>query len=108
MIADKEENRIKFCAAGDPAAVDGNDGVALVATDRQPEHGEDRHHGQRAGQEQQDGGGDHHHLLYDDHQVVADDATTVLRRAVKLAQGGLLVSIGPSQRHGTGDRAAQV
>ena len=57
MIADKEENRINFCAAGDPAAVDGNDGVALVAADRQPEHGEDRHHGQGAGQEQQDGGG---------------------------------------------------
>ena len=64
MIADKEENRINFCAAGDPAAVDGDDGVALVAADRQPEHGEDRHHGQGAGQEQQDGGGDHHHLLF--------------------------------------------
>ena len=64
MIADKEENRINFCAAGDPAAVDGNDGVALVAADRQPEHGEDRHDGQGAGQEQQDGGGDHHHLLF--------------------------------------------
>ena len=63
MIADKEENRINFCAAGDPAAVDGNDGVALVAADRQPEHGEDRHDGQGAGQEQQDRGGDLHHLL---------------------------------------------
>ena len=41
-------------------------------------------------------------------EVVTDDATVVLRRAVKLAQGGLLVSIGPSQRQGEGNRAAQV
>ena len=41
-------------------------------------------------------------------EVVTDDATVVLRRAVKLAQGGLLVSIGPSQRQGEDSRAAQV
>ena len=41
-------------------------------------------------------------------EVVTDDATVVLRRAVKLAQGGLLVSIGPSQRQAEGNRAAQV
>ena len=41
-------------------------------------------------------------------EVVTDDATVVLRRAVKLAQGGLLVSIGPSQRHGEGNQAVQV
>ena len=41
-------------------------------------------------------------------EVVTDDATVVLRRAVKLAQGGLLVSIGPSQRQAEGNKAAQV
>lgn len=41
-------------------------------------------------------------------EVVTDEATVVLRRAVKLAQGGLLVSVGPSLRHSTQAATAQV